>query len=223
MFDFEDGLTAFTDVAITLIALLIAVVVLEVVLYLVLIRWRRSRLAVPLMLLAPGFVAVILLYGYPLLYELNMSFTKMNIRNFIQPGLLGLTWEGTPLAGTPLAAEKRHLRRVPELHRRLHQARPEADQLLPALLRRRSFGRWSTSFSMSCLGSAWRSCSIARCVAERSTGRAHPALGHPDRGLAAGLANGVQLRVRCHQSDARDHRSGPCALDDQMPSGTSRP
>jgi arabinogalactan oligomer/maltooligosaccharide transport system permease protein len=58
------------------------------------------------MLLAPGFVAVLLLYGYPLLYELNLSFTKMNIRNFVQPGLLGLTWEGTPLEGTPLAAEQ---------------------------------------------------------------------------------------------------------------------
>ena len=106
MFSFEDALTALSDVALTLIALLIAIVVVEVVLYLVLVRWRRSRLALPFMLLAPGVIAVLLLYGYPLLYELNISFTKMNIRNFVQPGLLGLTWEGTILAGTPLAAER---------------------------------------------------------------------------------------------------------------------
>jgi arabinogalactan oligomer / maltooligosaccharide transport system permease protein len=106
MFNVQDAITAFSDVAITLLVMLIAVVLLEAFLYLVLVRWRRSRLAVPLMLLAPGFVAVLLLYGYPLLYELNLSFTKMNIRNFVQPGLLGLTWEGTPLEGTPLAAEK---------------------------------------------------------------------------------------------------------------------
>jgi len=106
MFNVDDAITAFTDVATTLVAMLILVVLLEIVLYLVLVRWRRSRLAIPMMLLAPGFVAVLLLYGYPLLYELNLSFTKMNIRNFTQPGLLGLTWEGTPLAGTPLAAEK---------------------------------------------------------------------------------------------------------------------
>jgi arabinogalactan oligomer/maltooligosaccharide transport system permease protein len=106
MFSIEDAITAFTDVATTLVVMLMLVVLLEAALYLVLVRWRKSRLAVPLMLLAPGFVAVLLLYGYPLLYELNLSFTKMNIRNFVQPGLLGLTWEGTILEGTPLAAEQ---------------------------------------------------------------------------------------------------------------------
>jgi arabinogalactan oligomer/maltooligosaccharide transport system permease protein len=106
MFSFEDAFTAFSDVATTLVVMLILVVLLEAALYVVLVRWRKSRLAVPFMLLAPGFVAVLLLYGYPLLYELNLSFTKMNIRNFVQPGLLGLTWEGTPLEGTPLAAEQ---------------------------------------------------------------------------------------------------------------------
>jgi arabinogalactan oligomer/maltooligosaccharide transport system permease protein len=106
MFNVDDAITAFSDVATTLVVMLVLVVLLEIVLYLVLVRWRRSRLAIPMMLLAPGLVAVLLLYGYPLLYELNLSFTKMNIRNFTQPGLLGLTWEGTPLAGTPLAAEQ---------------------------------------------------------------------------------------------------------------------
>lgn len=106
MFNFDDALTAFTDVASTLIVLMLAVIVVEAILYVLLVKWRRSRLALPIMLLAPGVIAVLALYGYPLLYEFNISFTKMNIRNFVEPGLLGLTWEGTPLEGTPLAAEK---------------------------------------------------------------------------------------------------------------------
>jgi len=106
MFDFEAALTALTDVGLTLLVLAIAVVLIEAVLYLVLVRWRKSRMALPFMLLAPGIIAILVLYGYPLLYEFNLSFTKMNIRNFVEPGLLGLTWEGTILEGTPLAAEE---------------------------------------------------------------------------------------------------------------------
>jgi arabinogalactan oligomer / maltooligosaccharide transport system permease protein len=106
MFDFEAAKTALLDAATTLVVLVIATIIIEAILYVILVRWRRSRLAFPMMLLAPGVVAVLLLYGYPLLYELNISFTKMNIRNFVQPGLLGLTWEGTILEGTPLAAER---------------------------------------------------------------------------------------------------------------------
>jgi arabinogalactan oligomer/maltooligosaccharide transport system permease protein len=106
MFNFDEALTALWDVGQTIIALLIAIVAIEAVLYVLLVRWRKSRLALPMMLLAPGITAIVVLYGYPLLYEFNLSFTKMNIRNFVEPGLLGLTWEGTILEGTPLAAEK---------------------------------------------------------------------------------------------------------------------
>lgn len=106
MFDIQAAMNALVDVGITLVVLLIAVAIIEAVLYVILVRWRRSRLALPMMLLAPGVVAVLLLYGYPLLYELNISFTRMNIRNFVQPGLLGLTWEGTLLEGSPLVAQR---------------------------------------------------------------------------------------------------------------------
>src|SRR5262245_52784990 len=106
MFDLEAAKTALLDVSTTLIVLLIATLVIEVFLYVVLVRWRRSRLALPMMLLAPGVAAVLVLYGYPLLYEFNISFTKMNIRNFVEPGLLGLTWQGTILEGTRFSAER---------------------------------------------------------------------------------------------------------------------
>ncbi len=67
-------------------------------------RSNSARLALPAMLLAPAIVGVGVLYVYPLLYELNLSFTSMSVRNFIDPGLLGLTWEGTILE--PFGAER---------------------------------------------------------------------------------------------------------------------
>lgn len=67
-------------------------------------RTRGARLALPVMLLAPAVLGIAVLYIYPLLWELNVSFTKMNVRNFINPGLLGLTWEGTILE--PFGAER---------------------------------------------------------------------------------------------------------------------
>jgi arabinogalactan oligomer/maltooligosaccharide transport system permease protein len=45
------------------------------------------------MLITPAAIGLLALYVYPLLWELNVSFTKMNIRNFIFPGFLGLTAE----------------------------------------------------------------------------------------------------------------------------------
>jgi arabinogalactan oligomer/maltooligosaccharide transport system permease protein len=66
---------------------------------------QSHRLALTIMLLAPALVGIAILYVYPLYYELSLSFTKMNIRNFVDPGLFfGLTMEGTPLE--PWGAER---------------------------------------------------------------------------------------------------------------------
>ena len=68
-------------------------------------RVTSKRLALTIMLLAPAVVGIAVLYLYPLYYELSLSFTKMNIRNFVNPGLFfGLTMDGTPLQ--PWGAEK---------------------------------------------------------------------------------------------------------------------
>jgi arabinogalactan oligomer/maltooligosaccharide transport system permease protein len=42
------------------------------------------------MLVAPAALGLLILIGYPLLWELNVSFTKMSLRNFKDPGFLGL-------------------------------------------------------------------------------------------------------------------------------------
>ena len=82
--------TAIGQLGITLIVIAIIVAILEGVLYLLLVRLLKTRLAVPLMLVAPAAVGLAILIVYPLLWELNLSFTNMSLRNFRDPGLLGL-------------------------------------------------------------------------------------------------------------------------------------
>jgi arabinogalactan oligomer/maltooligosaccharide transport system permease protein len=49
------------------------------------------RLRLPYMLLVPALVGLLLLVIYPLLWELNVSFTNLNPRNFKSPAFIGLT------------------------------------------------------------------------------------------------------------------------------------
>ena len=145
MLDLNQAWTALRDVAMTLVVIVAAVIVIEVITYLVFVRWRKSRLALPIMLVTPAVIGLLVLYVYPLLWELNVSFTKMSLRYFIDPGFLGLNTE-----------QGQHLRRPPELHRRVHEARPAADQLLPAVRARPSSGPPSTCSSTSRWASGWR-------------------------------------------------------------------
>ncbi len=105
MFDIDQAITALLDVGQSLVVIVLAIIVLEAVLWLVFVKWRKSRRALLIMLLAPAVLGIAVLYVYPLYYEFSLSFTKMNLRNFVEPGLFfGLTMEGTPLE--PWGAEK---------------------------------------------------------------------------------------------------------------------
>jgi arabinogalactan oligomer/maltooligosaccharide transport system permease protein len=86
----DQTIGALVEVLTTLVVIAVAVAVLEGFLYLVLVRWLKARLAIPFMLIAPAFVGLIVLILYPLLWELNVSFTNMSLRNLRDPGLLGL-------------------------------------------------------------------------------------------------------------------------------------
>ncbi len=100
MFDLNQAITAISDVAWTLVVLLVAVAILEAVLYVLFVRWRKSRWALPIMFLTPAVIGLLVLYVYPLLWELNVSFTKMSIRYFVDPGFLGLdTAKGSIFVG----------------------------------------------------------------------------------------------------------------------------
>jgi len=89
----EQSLGALWEVLATLAVIAVAVAAVELLLYVVLVRWLKARLAVPLMLIAPAFIGLLALILYPLLWELNVSFTNMSLRNFCDPGFpfLGLT------------------------------------------------------------------------------------------------------------------------------------
>jgi arabinogalactan oligomer/maltooligosaccharide transport system permease protein len=91
LFDPSAASNAIIDVGATLLIIAAVVGAVEGLLYLVLVRWLKARLAVPIMLLAPAVLGLLALNLYPLLWELNVSFTKMGLRNFFDPGFLGLT------------------------------------------------------------------------------------------------------------------------------------
>lgn len=99
MFDIGNAASAVAEVIGTLLFMGAIVAVLEAVLYLIFVRWRHSRLALPIMLVAPAALGLVVLYVYPLLWEFNVSFTKMSIRNFVMPGFLGLTGEKNIFVG----------------------------------------------------------------------------------------------------------------------------
>lgn len=83
-------LNSLREVGETVFLVLAGTVLLELVLYIVLVRGLRSKLAIPYMLLAPAVVGLLGLVLYPILWELNVSFTKMSLNNFRIPGFLGL-------------------------------------------------------------------------------------------------------------------------------------
>jgi len=81
----DQSASALQEIVLTLVVIAVAVAALEGFLYLVLVRWLKARLAIPLMLIAPAFVGLLLLIVYPLLWELNVSFTNMSLRRFCAP------------------------------------------------------------------------------------------------------------------------------------------
>jgi arabinogalactan oligomer/maltooligosaccharide transport system permease protein len=88
--DLDLVLSAIGQVGLTLVVIAAIVAALELVLYVLLVRLLRTRLAVPLMLVAPAVLGLAILIGYPLLWELNLSFTNMSLSEFRDPGFLGL-------------------------------------------------------------------------------------------------------------------------------------
>ena len=83
--------TAIGQVGLTLIVIAVVVALLEGLLYLLLVKLIKTKYAIPIMLVAPAALGLALLIGWPLLWELNVSFTKMSLRNFKDPGFLGLS------------------------------------------------------------------------------------------------------------------------------------
>jgi len=77
-----------------LAVIVVAVVVLELILYFLLKKILHYRYALPFMLIAPGLVGLILLNVYPIAYELYIAFSNMNLLRFRNPShSLAIGWE----------------------------------------------------------------------------------------------------------------------------------
>jgi arabinogalactan oligomer / maltooligosaccharide transport system permease protein len=90
MISSETVLRSLEEVGLTVIYILLGTILLEAILYLILERWLKWRLALPTMLLAPAAIGLIALVVYPLMWELNLSFSNMSLRTFRDPQFIGL-------------------------------------------------------------------------------------------------------------------------------------
>ena len=84
-------LKSLSEVGTTVVYVLGGTVILELILYLVLMRLLKWKLAMPFMLLAPALIGLTVLIVYPLIWEANLSFTNMSLRHFKQYDYIGLT------------------------------------------------------------------------------------------------------------------------------------
>jgi len=79
------------EVGLTILYVVAGVLLLEVILYFVLIRWLKWKYAMPFMLLFPAVIGLTVLVIYPLFWEMRISFTNMSLRRFRNPEFIGLT------------------------------------------------------------------------------------------------------------------------------------
>ena len=78
------------EVGSTVVYVLVAAVIIEVVLYLLLTRVFRSKYAIPAMLLTPAIIGLLGLIVVPIGWEVWISFTNMSLRHFRDPEFIAL-------------------------------------------------------------------------------------------------------------------------------------
>ena len=221
MFDSTTPMTALTDVATTLVVLVVAVVAARG------LPLPRPR---PLAQVAPGpadhapgagrhrpaaAVRVSAPVGAePLVHEDE------------HPELRGAGLPGPDLGGHLLKARRwpksRHLRRPPELHRRASR-KPVLPQteLLPAVRPDDHLDGRQRVLPRHPGRPAGVAAQPQAARPDHVPGAAHPAVGHPGRRVAADLAHRVQLPVRRRQPDPRPVRPRPRSSGCRTRSGTS--
>jgi arabinogalactan oligomer/maltooligosaccharide transport system permease protein len=78
-------LSSLGNVGSTILVIAAGVIVLEAILYLVFNKWLHNKYALPIMLISPAALGLILLIVYPLVWELGLAFSNMNLRTFRNP------------------------------------------------------------------------------------------------------------------------------------------
>ena len=79
---FDIMLRSLQEVGSVVVWLAVFVVVLEAGLYVFLIKYLKSKYALPIMLLMPAAIGLALLIVYPILYEFRLAFSNMSLNNF---------------------------------------------------------------------------------------------------------------------------------------------
>ena len=64
------------EVGTTVLFILAGTIIIEVLLYLILIKWLDYKYALPIMLLTPAAIGLIALVVYPLLWQFRISLTN---------------------------------------------------------------------------------------------------------------------------------------------------
>lgn len=90
MFDGPTILKSLQEVGTTVLYIFIGTAILEVILYLILMKWLNYRYALPFMLIAPATVGLIALVVIPLGWEFWISMTNMSLKYFKDPQFKGL-------------------------------------------------------------------------------------------------------------------------------------
>lgn len=90
MFDGPTIIKSLQEVGTTVLYIFIGTAILEVILYLILMKWLNYRYALPFMLIAPATVGLIALVVIPLGWEFWISMTNMSLKYFKDPQFKGL-------------------------------------------------------------------------------------------------------------------------------------
>lgn len=82
---FETITRSLGQVGITVLLILVASVVIELILYFLLSKVWHSRYTLPFMLVAPAAVGLALLVVYPIAFEVALAFSNMSLKHFRDP------------------------------------------------------------------------------------------------------------------------------------------
>ncbi len=85
----ENILTSLGEVGTTVLYVLGGTFIIELVLWLLLVKTFKWRYAMPFMLLTPAIIGLAALVVYPLVWEANLSFMNMSLRHFKDPTYVG--------------------------------------------------------------------------------------------------------------------------------------
>jgi arabinogalactan oligomer/maltooligosaccharide transport system permease protein len=83
-------LKSLSEVFLTVLVVLAAIVVLEGLLYLILVRWLKMKNAMVAMLISPAIIGLLVLQVFPLLWEARLSFTNMSLKHFFAVDFIGI-------------------------------------------------------------------------------------------------------------------------------------